>query len=382
MSDYDEQRDTCSSTVDATAEQAVQEQFRFANYSKVRGRGASKNPTGRFESVEIVYDSDEPDSADALKTRFFADYSKTIVANNDSPDVGFRFSINPYRGCEHGCIYCFARPTHEYLGMSCGLDFESKIMVKLNAANLLKQKLASKSWKPQPIILSGVTDPYQPVERKLELTRQCLQVLADFRNPVGIITKNALITRDIDILSELAHYNAVQVMISVTTLDAKLAAVMEPRASSPPLRIQAIRQLSQADIPVHVIMGPLIPGLTDHEINAILQQASEAGAQSASYVMLRLPYGVKDLFETWLQTHFPERKNKVLNRIRDVRGGRLNHSDFGLRLRGEGPYADYINRMFSLAKKRYGLDFSGHELSTDFFRSPEQETDSRQMRLF
>jgi DNA repair photolyase len=368
---------------DSPAENWIgQTQLAFANHAKVRGRGTLENPTGRFESIEIVYDSDDPESADELKTRFFQDHTKTIVASNDSPDVCFRFSINPYRGCEHGCIYCFARPTHEYFGLSCGLDFESKIMVKLNAAKLLRQKLSSKRWEPQPIILSGVTDPYQPVERRLEITRQCLQVLAEFRNPVGIITKNALITRDIDMLSELSKYNAVRVMISVTTLDAKLAAVMEPRASSPAMRLQAIRKLSDAGIPVHVIMGPLIPGLTDQEINSILQHAAESGAQSASYVMLRLPYGVKNLFETWLQTHFPERKNRVLNRIRDVRGGTLYNADFGSRLRGEGAYADYIERMFTLAKKRYGLYRESSGLSTEFFRNPALEADSRQMRLF
>jgi DNA repair photolyase len=337
------------------------------------------NPVGRFEKMDIELEPDPDDyPVDAggniqgrqLRTEIYHDTTRTIIARNDSPDVGFEASLNPYRGCEHGCIYCFARPTHEYLGMSAGVDFETKIFAKLEAAKLLRQELAAKSWQPKPIIMSGVTDCYQPVERKLQLTRACLAVLAECRNPCAIITKNFLVTRDIDHLSELAAHNCISVNISVTTLDGSLARTMEPRASQPHLRLKAISMLAKAGIPVTVLIGPVLPGLTDHEIPQILEQAAEAGATGAGYVMLRLPYGVKDLFQDWLQVHYPDRKDKVIHRVQDVRGGKLNDPDFGSRMRGTGIYADQVRQMFKLYQKKYGLDRDRRALSVDAFRRP------------
>ncbi len=345
---------------------------------KLRGRGALGNPTGRFESVEVVYDPDDewqlPEEPDRIPTQYYRDHSKSVVTTNDSPDVGFDASLNPYRGCEHGCIYCYARPTHEYFGLSGGIDFETKILVKTDAPQLLRKKLSSRSWQPQPIILSGVTDPYQPAERRFQLTRQCLEVLAEFRNPVAIITKNHLVTRDIDVLSELARFNAVRVNLSVTTLDSRLARIMEPRTADPPLRLRAIRELNQAGVPVSVMMGPIIPGLTDHEIPAVLKAAAEAGAQGANYTILRLPWGNKELFESWLEEHFPNRKDKILNRQRHMRNGKLYDPKFGSRMRGEGEYADQIADIFKKLKKRHGLDKPTPPLSTEHFRKhPEQQ---------
>jgi DNA repair photolyase len=356
----------------------MQDEIENNTKTKRPGRGALENPTGRFESIEIVYESEEWDEPPPVKTQFFHDTTKSIVTFNDSPDVGFNASINPYRGCEHGCIYCYARPTHEYLGLSCGLDFETKIFVKTNAAELLRKKLSSKSWKPQVIAMSGVTDCYQPVEKKLKLTRQCLEVLAEFRNPVGMITKNYLITRDIDLLSELASHQAACVFISLTTLDEELARVMEPRTAQPTLRLKAIEELSKAGIPVGVLMGPIIPGLTDHEIDSVLKHAAEAGAKTAGYTILRMPYGVKDLFQTWLETHYPNKKNKVINRIKEIRGGELNNTEFGRRMRGEGTYAQYMTQMFELSQKRHGLNQSLPPLSIEGFRNPSQQ----QLKLF
>lgn len=350
----------------------------------IKGRGSIINPTGRFESIQIeAFEEAEPDEDAWKKTQYCKDNSQTVVNFNDSPDIGFDASINPYRGCEHGCIYCYARPTHEYLGLSGGLDFETKIFVKEDAPKLLRKKLASKSWQPQCIAMSGVTDCYQPVEKKLKITRRCLQVLAEFRNPVGIVTKNYLVTRDIDVLSELAAHNLVVVMVSITTLDESLAVVMEPRTAKPHMRLKAVRELSAAGIPVGVMMAPIIPGLTDHEIDRVLEAASEAGARTAYYTMLRLPHGNKGLFESWLQGNFPDRANRVLNRIRDVRGGQLNDSRFVNRMRGEGKYAAYIDQMFQLAKKRHGLTKGFPELSVDEFRNPDDVVAMNpQLKLF
>jgi DNA repair photolyase len=297
--------------------------------SFIRGRGASGNPPNRFERLALEpdpewYDAEEP----VPQTRFFRDDSKTIINYNDSPDIGFAASVNPYRGCEHGCIYCYARPFHEYLGFSSGLDFETKIMVKEDAPELLRRELASPKWKPQVIALSGVTDCYQPVERKLGLTRRCLEVLAEFRNPVGIVTKNHLVTRDVDVLGELARCDAAAVFMSVTTLDPELRKVMEPRTSPPASRFSAVETLSQAGVQVGVLVAPIIPGLTDHEIPSIISAAVKAGARFAGHVILRLPYAVAPLFEQWLTRHFPEKKEKVLNRIRAIRGGKLNDPRF------------------------------------------------------
>ncbi|HEU5047328.1 MAG TPA: PA0069 family radical SAM protein [Rickettsiales bacterium] len=331
----------------------------------VKGRGTGELAKGRFERIEVVY---EEEDAQQVETQVFRDASRSILARNDSPDVGFSVSLNPYRGCEHGCIYCYARPTHEYFSLSAGLDFESKLFVKTEAPALLRAELRKKSWKPQPIILSGVTDCYQPLERKMELTRSCLQVLAEFRNPAAIITKNHLVTRDIDVLKELASYDAIHVVISITTLDSELARKMEPRASQPKRRLQAIEELSAAGIPVSVNMAPIVPGLTEHEIPTLLKSAADAGARSAHYVMLRLPHSVKDLFQKWLEEHYPMRKEKVLNRIRDVRGGELYDSDFGSRMKGEGTYADHIAQMFAQARKANGLDKRSSILSTAHFK--------------
>lgn len=342
----------------------------------IQGRGSQRNPQNRFTGFEQIPELSEQDESEDLhakeeiKTRFYKDTSKTIITENKSPDVGFMVSINPYRGCEHGCIYCYARPTHEYLDLSAGLDFETKIFVKEDAPELLRKKLSSASWQPQVISMSGVTDPYQPVEQRLQLTRRCLDVLREFRNPVGIITKNYLVTRDIDILQELASFNAVRVFVSVTTLNADLAAVMEPRTSRPLTRLNAIKQLREAGVPVSVMMAPIIPGITDHEIASVLEAAAEAGAQSAYYTMLRLPYAVKDLFSDWLAHHFPDRRNKVLNRIKEIRNGQLNNSEFGTRMRGEGVMADNISQLFKLARKKYGLNGQLPALSTDSFHRP------------
>ncbi|HEX3068555.1 MAG TPA: PA0069 family radical SAM protein, partial [Thermoanaerobaculia bacterium] len=303
----------------------------------IKGRGASWNPQNRFEKLEYVLDEDaspnDDEPAPLPRTLFLRDPTRTILAHNDSPDVGFDTSINPYRGCEHGCIYCFARPTHEFLGFSAGLEFETKILVKEDAPELLREELMSRKYEPRMIAISGVTDPYQPIERKLEITRRCLAVLAEFRNPVGIITKNHLVTRDIDILQELAAQNAVSVHISVTTLDPRLANLMEPRASRPELRIAAIEALSKAGIPAGVMVAPVVPAITDHEMPAILTAAANAGATSAGFVVLRLPWAVAPLFEKWLEEHYPDRKEKVMNRVRDLREGKLYDPQWGVRQR-------------------------------------------------
>lgn len=345
-------------------------------------RGALENPPNRFEKLHLEPDAEwnpDDDSSHGPRTQFFVDHSQTVIAHNDSPDIGFTSSLNPYRGCEHGCIYCYARPTHEYLGFSSGLDFESKIMVKLNAPELLRQELMSPKWKPEVIVMSGVTDCYQPVEGKLKLTRKCLEVLLEFRNPVAIITKNALIARDADVLSELAKHQCASVCLSVTTLDNDLRRVMEPRTSPPQARLNAIRELAEANIPVSVNVAPIIPGLTDHELPAILKAAHDAGATSAGFTVVRLPYANASLFEKWLETHFPDRKEKVLNRIRAMRGGKLYHSQWGTRMRGEGIFAEQIEAMFDVARRKAGFkDERNYALSTASFRRP----DGPQLTLF
>lgn len=357
------------------------------SFINLSGRGALENPAGRFEPLQVEADAEAIDALleDAkdepprqIKTQVFRDKSKSVISSNDSPDIGMEATLNPYRGCEHGCIYCYARPTHEYLGLSAGLDFETKIFAKPEAPRLLQEKLQSKNWEPKVIFLSGVTDPYQPLERKLKITRGCLEVLADFRNPVAFITKNHLVTRDIDILSEMAKLDLAAVNLSVTTLDRKLARVMEPRASTPPMRLKAIEQLAKAGVPVNVMIGPVLPGLTEHEMPAILEAAANAGARSAGYTMLRLPYGVKDLFQTWLHEHFPDRAEKVLNRIRSIRDGKLNNAEFGSRMRGEGFHADQISMIFDLSRKKHGLT-KRTSLSVEHFRRGARDA---QMSLF
>ena len=332
-------------------------------------RGAAENPPNRFEKLRLEPDADWNPEEDVLpRTQFYLDHGRTAIAHNDSPDVGFNASLNPYRGCEHGCIYCYARPTHEYLGFSSGLDFESKIMVKLNAPELLRAELSSPKWKPQTIVMSGVTDCYQPVERKLKLTRRCLEVLLKFRNPVAIITKNFLVTRDVDLLAEMAKFSGAGVCLSVTTLDNDLRKVMEPRTSPPQARLNAIRKLAEAGVPVSVNVAPIIPGLTDHEIPAILKAAREAGATAAGFTVVRLPYANAALFEKWLESHFPDRVEKVLNRIKDIRGGKLYNAQWGKRMRGEGIFADQIAAMFDVARRKAGFTDDDRELSTASFR--------------
>ena len=355
----------------------------------IRGRGASWSPANRFEKLHVdlsdvdVVQADREDESplngdDVSKdrprreTQFFRDGTKTIITHNNSPDVGFETSLNPYRGCEHGCIYCYARPTHEYLGFSAGLDFESKIMVKTNAPELLRMELESPRWEPQTLVMSGVTDPYQPVEKKLRITRGCLEVLAKFRNPVAIITKNRLVTRDIDLLRELAGCNAVAVNISVTSLDPKLQRVLEPRTSSPEARLDTIRQLRATGIPAGVMVAPIIPGLTDHEVPKILEACAEAGAQFAGYTIVRLPWAVAPLFEHWLDEHFPDRKEKVLGRIRHLRGNRLNNSQWRTRMTGEGIFAEQIASLFEVGCRRAGIG-ARPRLSTAAFRRMREQ---------
>jgi len=282
--------------------------------------------------------------------------------------VPFAASVNPYRGCEHGCSYCYARPTHEQLGFSSGLDFERKIVVKHRAPELLRKALASPAWTPQPICMSGVTDPYQPAERRFRLTRGCLEVLRDFRNPASIVTKNHLVTRDVDILAEMADHGCVHVTLSITTLRNELQRAMEPRTSVPARRLEAVAALSRAGVPVNVNLAPVIPGLTDHEVPAILEAAADAGARSAVFLVLRLPGPVADHFAAWLERHFPERKDKVLARVRDVRGGRLDDPAFHSRFRGRGSYADQMHALFRVAARKAGLEAGLPPLSVDGFR--------------
>ncbi len=344
----------------------------------MKGRGASNNPAGRFERLAFI-----PDDGQAVQgrpaTEFLRDCSRSALSFNQSPDVGFDASLNPYRGCEHGCVYCYARPSHEYLGLSAGLDFETRILVKEDAPELLRQRLSSPSWKPQVIALSGVTDPYQPVERHLQITRRCLRVLADFRNPASVITKNHLVTRDLDLFQELARFEAVSVNLSITTLDNQLQRRLEPRASSPAARLQAVETLSRAGIPVRVMVAPVIPSLNDHEIPGILQAAAGAGARQAGYMLLRLPHGVKQLMSDWLEEHYPMRRSRVLGRVREVREGRLNDPQFFTRMSGTGSYAEQIQQLFQVARRKSGLDGDPPALSTQFFHRPGQ---SDQLPLF
>src|SRR6195256_6124905 len=347
----------------------------------IHGLSASWNPANLLEKLHVdlgdvdlvQIDPTEDDEPPRRETQFFRDGTKTIIARNKSPDVGFETSINPYRGCEHGCIYCFARPTHEYLGLSAGLDFESKIMVKPDAPNLLEAELSPPKGEPQALIMSGVTDPYQPVERKLRITRGCLEVLAKFRNPVAIITKNRLVTRDIDVLGELASHHASAVNVSVTSLNPEIQRVLEPRTSSPSARLEAVAALSSAGIPVGVMVAPIIPGLTDHEIPKIVEACARAGAQFAGYTIVRLPWAIAPLFEHWLEEHFPEKKEKVLQRIRAIRGGdRLNDARWGTRTRGEGIFAEQIRSMFEVSCRRSGIGTRPTLSSAAFLRPREQ----------
>lgn len=330
------------------------------------GRGALHNPPNRFERFHIELSEGEV-GLQPVPTEFYVDSTRSILAENDSPDVPFTFSINPYRGCEHGCIYCYARQTHEYLGFSAGVDFESKILIKPNAPELLEQALRRKSWRPQPICLSGNTDCYQPIERRLELTRRCLKVFLKYRNPVTLITKSHLITRDLEILRDLSRLDLVSVQFSITTLDSNLARIMEPRAATPERRMEALRLLSCVGIATGVSVSPVIPGLTDQEIPAILKSAAANGARSATYILVRLPLAVEPLFVEWLTRHMPARSAKILKRLRDIRGGKLSSSDFETRQQGAGKFAESIRELFDMCSRKYSLSQAGIKLDTRRF---------------
>lgn len=349
------------------------------------GRGAQADPPNRFEAIHAereaeLFVDEELAGERPVKTRFLIDHSRSIVSQNDSPDIPFRYSVNPYRGCEHGCAYCYARPTHEYLGFNAGLDFESRILVKDRAPELFRDWLARDDWSPEWIAFSGVTDCYQPIERRFELTRGCLQVAAECGQPIGIVTKNALVARDLDVLQPMAARHIVQVMLSVTTLDAELARTLEPRTSSPEARLRTIRELSAAGVEAGVMVAPIIPGLNDSEIPAILQAAREAGAVTARYILLRLPLTVRPVFTDWLAKALPTKKDKIESLIRQCRGGELNDSQFGRRQRGEGPIAEQIAQTFRVFAKKYELDRPLAPLDTSHFRPPTPT--SGQLRLF
>ena len=350
-----------------------------------KGRGAVSNHAGRFEPGDRFRVDDGWTATDEdlppLRTTVQADATRSVITTNKSPDVGFEQSINPYRGCEHGCIYCYARPTHAYLGLSAGLDFETRLFAKFDAAALLRKELQRASYRCRVIALGVNTDAYQPVERRFQITRSILQVLSDFDHPVGLVTKSALVARDIDILAPMAARRLTAVTVSLTTLDRDLARHMEPRAATPPRRLETIRQLAAAGIPVGVNVAPVIPGLNDHEIEPILAAAKEAGASSAIHVLLRLPLEIKDLFQEWLQAHAPDRADRILSLVRQTRGGALNVSRFGERMRGTGPYADLIAHRFALACRRTGLDKRSYDLDTSRFRVPPGPKDQLDLQL-
>lgn len=345
-----------------------------------KGRGSQINPPNRFggpwyeaDLEHLEHDEEYLERLRNLPTEYIVDNSKSIVSENNSPDVGFRFSINPYRGCSHGCSYCYARPSHEYLGWNAGLDFETKILVKEKAPKLFRDFLSRDAWKPESIAMSGVTDCYQPAERQYRITRGCLEVAADAQQPIGIITKNALVLRDLDILRGMAESNLVHVNISITTLDAELARSMEPRTSTPAARLRAVKELSEAGVPVRVLIAPVIPGLNEPEIPAILKAAQEAGARAAGFILLRLPLTVAPVFVEWLQRAQPASYQRIEGRIRDTRAGKLNESDFGTRMRGTGEIAHQIGAMFRLFAKRYGLDGKLPDYDCTRFRPPGQK---------
>ncbi len=338
-----------------------------------RGRAAVSNTSGRFDrEVKEAFDDgwESLGELEALKTTVQVETARRIISTNDSPDISFDQSINPYRGCEHGCIYCYARPTHCYLGHSAGLDFETKLYAKTNAAELLEQELANPRYRPKVIALGANTDPYQPIEREQRITRSLLEVLEKARHPVGIITKNALVTRDLDILARMAERRLVKVAISITTLDRRLARAMEPRASTPPKRLEAVRMLAEAGVPVAVMMAPIIPALNDSEIETLLASVREAGASEAGYVLLRLPLEIKTLFREWLEANEPGRARRVINLMQSMHGGQDYRSEFGLRQKGSGPYAEQIAQRFRLARRRFGLAEERLQLDASQFVRP------------
>jgi DNA repair photolyase len=347
----------------------------------IKGRGAAFNPPNRFQQLQyhpLEVDLEYEDERPPFRTQFFDDTSHSILAKNDSPDIAFTYSINPYRGCEHGCVYCYARPSHEYLGFSAGLDFESKIIVKRNAPRLLEEALKKKTWVPQTVTISGNTDCYQPAERHFQLTRACLEVFIHFRNPVSIITKNALILRDVDILREMAHLNIVHVLVSMITLDPDLVRKMEPRTATPSARLHTINELAKAGVPVGLNLAPVIPGLTDQEIPALLKAAADNGATAAAFAPVRLPGAVEPLFVEWIRRIFPDRAAKVLNRIKSIHEGKLNDSRFGSRMTGKGEIARVMRDLFELHASRYHLNNGWEDLTTEHFMT---ET-GRQGELF
>ncbi|SFH53853.1 PA0069 family radical SAM protein [Planctomicrobium piriforme] len=353
----------------------------------LKGRGSQINPPNRFDRTHVIddfeqleYDEDFQAELRRLPTVYLDDDSKTVVSENDSPDIPFRYSLNPYRGCLHGCAYCYARPYHEYLGLNAGLDFESKIYVKHRAADLFREFLNRSKWQAEPITFSGVTDCYQPAERQFRLTRQCLEVALEARQPLGMITKNALVARDLDLLREMAQLRLVHVNISLTTLDAELARTMEPRTSSPTARLKAMSVLSEVGVPVNVMVAPVIPGLNDSEVPAILKAASESGAQSAGTVLLRLPLTVRPVFQEWLERTQPLKKDRVEGLIRSCRDGELNSSVFGERMRGSGPIAEQIQQTFRIFRKKYGLEGPLPAYNCEDFRPPRLR--GGQLRLF
>jgi DNA repair photolyase len=345
-------------------------------YSPAHGRGAVSAPAGRFERFETHAADDGwqegRDEAPKLKTNLHIDTSRSVINSIDSPDLGFTRSINPYRGCEHGCVYCYARPSHSYLGYSAGLDFETEIFHKPDAPLLLRRELGAPNYKPTPILLGSNTDCYQPAERELKLTRQIIDIFAESLHPVTIITKSALVTRDIDVIAPLAAQGLARVSISLTTLDSTLARALEPRAAAPYKRLQTMETLAKAGIPVTVMAAPMIPGLNDMEMENILKSSYDAGARHAFYTLVRLPYELKTIFQEWLRTYCPDRADRVLSLIRETRGGKLYDADFDQRMTGQGVYADLIAQRFALAKKRYGLDGERTALRTDLFRAPAQ----------
>jgi len=348
------------------------------NPTRFIGRGSSLAPPNRFETVRSEADHEQLAADDELlagerklPTVFLPDNAATLIRENDSPDVGFRYSINPYRGCEHGCAYCYARPGHETLGMNAGIDFETKILVKHDAVAMLRKELNKKSWQCEPIMISGVTDCYQPAEREYKLTRGILEVMLEAHQPVCMITKNALLLRDLDLLAQLAAKNLLSVALSVTTLDAELARTLEPRTATPQARLRAIRELTAAGVPVRAMLAPIVPGLTDNEIPAILQAVKEAGARGAGFVMLRLPFAVAPIFMAWLSEHRPQAAQRVESLIREMRGGKLYDSKWGSRMRGGGAYAEGVAKTFEVFAHKLGLDAPSEELDCTQFRPPE-----------
>ena len=347
-------------------------------FERRRGRGAQTNASGRYEPLARIAFDDGWRSLDELppfKTTVQTDATRKIITRNESPDIGFDRSINPYRGCEHGCVYCFARPTHAYLGLSPGLDFESKLFVKPEAAELLEKELSAPGYEPKVIAIGTNTDPYQPIERRYKVMRRILEVLDRANHPVGIVTKSALVLRDLDILARMAERKLAKVALSVTTLDAELARKMEPRAATPMRRLETLRRLAQVGVPTTVMVAPVIPALNDMEIERILDAAATAGVKQAGYVLLRLPLEVRDLFREWLTANYPDRVNHVFKLIRETRGGKDYDSTWGKRMKGTGPYAWMIGRRFEMACEKLGLNAAKHSLSTELFRAPKPATE-------